>query len=104
MRVLAILYCYPPLIEHWRDGKYKGFNSIPVPVEGFFLGRSTWLKLCRQGDRMTASYSHDGDDWIVAKEFPVDFPEKVSVGIAALNTASAAFSVNFEGFSIEDEP
>ncbi len=49
---------------------------------------------------MTDSISHDGDEWTVAKEFKVDFPDEVSVGIAALNTSNAASSVEFEAFEI----
>jgi len=101
--VSELLFCYPPLIEYWRDGKYGGFNSSPTRADEFFQGRSTWLKLRRQGERMTASFSHDGDEWTVAKEFTVDFPDEVSVGIAALNTSNAAFSVEFEAFEIKAE-
>ena len=99
--VSNLLLCYPPLIEHWRDGKYRGVNSGPTRADEFFKGRSTWLKLRRQGERVTASFSHDGDEWTVAKEFKVDFPDEVSVGIAALNTSNAAFSVEFEAFEIK---
>lgn len=99
--VLESLYCYPPLIEYWRDGKYSGFNSGATRADEFFNGRSTWLKLRRLGKRMTASFSHDGDEWTVAKEFTVDFPDEVSVGIAALNTSNAAFCVEFEAFEIK---
>jgi regulation of enolase protein 1 (concanavalin A-like superfamily) len=103
------LFCYPPLIEHWHDGKYSGFNSSPTRADEFFKGRSTWLKLRRQDTRITASFSHDGDEWTVAKEFTVDFPDEVSAGIAALNTSNAAFSVAFEAFEFvgsvrTDEP
>ena len=99
--VMGSLFCYPPLIEHWRDGKYAGVNSGPMLAEEFFKGRSTWLKLQRQGERMTASLSHNGNEWIVAKEFKIDFPEDVSVGVQALNTSNAPFTVEFEEFQLE---
>ena len=101
--VSKLLLCYPPLIEYWRDGKYSGVNSNPTSADEFFKGRSTWLKLQRQGERMTASFSHDGDEWTVAREFKVDFPDEVSVGIAALNTSNSAFCVEFEAFEIKAE-
>ena len=99
-RVSNLLFCYPPLVEHWRDGKYSGFNSSPMPADEFFQERSTWLKLRRQGDRMAAFISHDGDSWTIFKDFEVAFPDEVSVGIAALNTSDAVFSVEFEAFEI----
>ena len=101
-RSSGLLFCYPPLIEHWRDGKYAGVNASPMLAEEFFEGRSTWLKLQRQGKRMTASFSHDGEEWSVAKEFSVEFAEEVSVGVQALNTSNAPFSVEFEEFGIAD--
>ncbi|HVX62791.1 MAG TPA: DUF1349 domain-containing protein [Pirellulales bacterium] len=94
------LFCYPPLIEHWRSGQYAGVNSQPKPAHEFFQGRSTWLKLQRQGNRIIASFSHDGQDWTVAKEFEVEFADEVSVGIAALNTSDDAFTVEFESFKL----
>jgi regulation of enolase protein 1 (concanavalin A-like superfamily) len=101
--VSETLYCYPPLIEHWRDGEYSGLTPTSTRADEFSKGRSIWLKLRRLGKRMTASYSHDGEEWTVAKEFTVDFPDKVSVGIAALNTSNAPFSVEFEAFEIKTE-
>ena len=94
------LMCYPPLIEYWNNGKYGGFNSKPTPADEFFKGFSTWLKLERRGTQMTASYSHDGEKWTVAKKFEVDFPKEISAGIAALNTSNAEFTVAFERFEI----
>ena len=101
--VMGSLFCYPPLIEHWRDGKYAGVNAGPVLAEDFFEGRSTWLKLQRQGKRMTASMSDDGEEWTFTKEFSVDFPEDVSVGIQALNTSDATFTVDFEEFQLRGQ-
>ncbi|MEZ6130383.1 MAG: DUF1349 domain-containing protein [Planctomycetaceae bacterium] len=95
------LMCYPPLIEHWHDGKYAGFNSNPMAADEFFTGRSTWLKIQRQGERITASFSHDGMEWTVAKEFSVQFEDAVSVGMVAINTSDAEFRVEFESFQID---
>ena len=99
------LYCYPPLIEHWNNGEYKGFNSRPVPADEFFEGGSTWLRLSRRGDQLTASYSHDGTEWTDAEEMQAVFPDEVSVGVAALNTSNEPFLVGFEAFAIKlEEP
>ena len=38
----------------------------------FFKGESTYLRLERKGDKVTASYSHDGKEWTEAKEITVE--------------------------------
>lgn len=99
-RVGDRLMCFPPLIEYWADKQYRGVNTGSVPADEFFQGRSTWLKLQRQGDQFTASFSHDGDEWTVAREFTAEFPDEVSVGMDALNTSNEEFTVEFEAFEI----
>ncbi len=94
------LYCYPPLIEHWREGEFAGANDDPVDAE-FFKGRSTWLKLARRGKQATVSVSHDGKEWMEIKTVEVEFPEKLSVGVAAINSSNAPFTVHFEEFEIK---
>ena len=93
------LYCYPPLMEYWREGEYSGANDDPRSAE-YFQGRSTWLKLRRQGAKMTVSLSHDGMEWSEIKTFAVDMPEDVMVGVAALNSSNEPFTAEFEGMEI----
>ena len=96
------LLCYPPLIEYWRNGAYQGFNNAVTKVEDYFQGRSTWLKVARQGPKLAISISHDGKKWEDVKSVPVEFPEELFVGVAALNTSSTPFSVDFEELTIVD--
>jgi regulation of enolase protein 1 (concanavalin A-like superfamily) len=91
--------CYPPLVEYYKDGEYQNTNPDGT-VEEFFKGRSTWLKVERQGDKLTASYSHDGKEWSVAKELTVNLARKVHLGVAATNTAAKPFAVEFEEFRV----
>jgi len=97
------LYCYPPLIEHWREGEYAGANSDPVKAD-FFKGRSTWFRLTRRGKQAAVSMSHDGKEWIDIKTVEVEFPEKLSVGLAAVNSSNAPFTAEFEDFEIKSHP
>jgi regulation of enolase protein 1 (concanavalin A-like superfamily) len=90
--------CYKPLIEYYRD-------SVPPPeseatLEQFFKGQSTWLKFERRGNSVTASYSHDGEEWTTAKEITVELPPRIQAGIAAVNTSTKRFSVEFEQLQI----
>ena len=92
--------CYPPLIEHWREGEYAGANEDPVDAD-FFKGRSTWFKLTRRAKQATVSMSHDGKEWIEIKTIEVEFPEKLSVGVSAVNSSNAPFTVEFEDFELK---
>jgi regulation of enolase protein 1 (concanavalin A-like superfamily) len=91
--------CFPPLLEYYKDGEYQLTNP-DARLDNFFKGRSTWLRLARKGKKMTASYSHDGKEWTVLKVFTVDFADKVSVGVAAINTSTERFKVEFEEFKV----
>jgi regulation of enolase protein 1 (concanavalin A-like superfamily) len=92
--------CYPPLVEYYKDGEYQRTNPQPKLYEQFFKGQSTWLRLERHGNKAIASYSHDGKQWTVAKEIPIEFPGKVSVGVAAVNTSAEPFTVEFEDLEL----
>jgi hypothetical protein len=87
--------CYPPLIEQYKDGEYQGTNPQATPDE-FFKGNSTWLRIERQGKKVTASLSHDGKEWTEAKEITVELPKKVQIGVAVVNTAANVLTVEFE--------
>jgi regulation of enolase protein 1 (concanavalin A-like superfamily) len=92
--------CYPPLFEQYEGGEYQETNPDPTLAEEFFRGRSTWLRLGRRGDRVIASYSHDGQEWTEAKEVGVKLPAKARVGVAVVNTSARPLSVEFEDFRL----
>jgi hypothetical protein len=91
--------CYSPLIEYYLDGEYQGTRPKVDSAE-FFKASSTWLKLERRGDKVTASYSHDGQEWTMAKEIMVEIPQRIQVGVAAVNTSKKPFAVEFEEFRV----
>src|SRR5262249_60356011 len=92
--------CTPPLPEQYRDGELQETTPRGT-LDEFFKGKSTWLKLERRKDKVTASYSHDGKEWTEAKQITVELPNKLHIGVAAVNTSAQAFSVEFEGIKIE---
>jgi hypothetical protein len=92
--------CYAPLIEYYLGGEYQGTRPKVDSAE-FFKGRSTWLRLERHGDKVTAFYSHDGQDWTMAKEIMVEFPKRIQAGVAAVNTSKDPFTVEFEEFRVK---
>ena len=91
--------CYAPLIEYYLGGDYQGTRPKVDSAE-FFKGRSTWLKLERRGDKVTAFYSHDGQDWTMAEEIMVEFPRRILAGVDAVNTSKNPFTVEFEEFRV----
>jgi regulation of enolase protein 1 (concanavalin A-like superfamily) len=91
--------CFPPLFEQYRDGEYQETNPAAT-LDEFFTGRSTWLKLQRRGDKVVASYSHDGKDWTEAKEITAELPNTVHVGVAVVNTSTEPCAVEFEELKI----
>lgn len=86
------------LLEHWLDGKTTAHT--PPSAVPLFKGQSTWLKLQRQGDTISASLSHDGQKWEALKSFNATLPKQVKVGVAAINTAQKPFTVHFEEFQV----
>jgi regulation of enolase protein 1 (concanavalin A-like superfamily) len=91
--------CYPPLIEYYKDGNYQSTNP-EATAETFFKGNITFLRLERKGNKVTASYSHDGKQWTAVKEISVTLPQTLHVGVSAVNTANQPFTVVFEEFQV----
>jgi hypothetical protein len=94
------LMCFAPGFEYWKDGKCKTHNKR-IETADFFKGMSTWLKLERKKDNVTAYYSHDGKEWTEAMQAAVEFPKKVQIGVAAVNSSNAPFTVEFEELKVE---
>jgi regulation of enolase protein 1 (concanavalin A-like superfamily) len=92
--------CYPPLFEYYKGGVYQKTDPPPVAAADFFKGRSTYLRLERKEDKLTASYSHDGKEWTAVKEITVDLPAKLHVGVAAVNSSEKPFMVEFEELAV----
>ncbi|HWB14577.1 MAG TPA: DUF1349 domain-containing protein [Pirellulales bacterium] len=91
--------CYPPLIEYHRNGELPITNPDPTWNE-FFAGKSTWLRLERKGDLMTASYSHDGKKWREAKQFKAKLATQLRVGLVVVNTSIRELNVEFDDFKL----
>jgi hypothetical protein len=92
------LGCYLPLIAYFLDGNHQGQTPKGESIESF-RGRSTWLKLERRGDKVTASYSHDGQEWM-DREIVVGFPNRILAGVTAVNTSKKPFTAEFEDFRV----
>jgi len=92
--------CYPPLFEHVQDGQGQPTNPPPTLFSDFFNGDSTWFRLERKQDAISASYSHDGKEWTQVKTIPVRLAKSVSVGVAAINTSKKPFQATFSELQV----
>jgi hypothetical protein len=93
------LLCFAPGFEYWKDGALK-HGPPRTTTPDFFKGKSTWLRLERNADNVTAYFSHDGREWTEATMAAIDFPRKVQIGVAAINSSDAPFTVEFEDFQV----
>ncbi len=89
---------YTPLIEHWKDGK----NMTPRPgtEKPFWKGKTTYLRVKRTGDEFTIGVSHDGSQWLDKDMVTAKCPEKIKVGVAAINNSDEPFTVEFSEFKL----
>ena len=74
----------------YQDGKRTAHLNRPLAV------KDSWLRLERKGDKVIASWSQDGKSWQNYPAQDVKLPDKVKVGVAALNASSKSFVASFE--------
>ena len=60
-----------------------------------------WLRLERHGRTIDASTSPDGKNWNKHKPIEVDWPSKLKVGVAVVNSCLDPVTVRFEDFSLK---
>ena len=90
-------YWTPPLYDRGgaRISTWKAGNT------DIFGGRSTWLRLERKGQSITASMSRDGRVWEQTAVLETTFPETVSVGVLAHQASGGEFACEFDEFRLE---
>ncbi len=88
------------LIEAVRDGKEAegGYIYLDVP------DKNTLLILIRRKGRVRCLFSSDdGNTLAVFREFELDLPPKVKVGLTAANISAKPFTANFENFTLVND-
>ena len=63
---------------------------------------SLFLKLRRQGEAFSAWYSHDRHRWIKLGRVDATFPQRVEVGVVAVNSSTQMLSAELEMLNVED--
>lgn len=92
-------YCFPPLCEIFSEGKYRGINKT-VTTEPYFTDEATWLRLKREGDYFKPAVTHDGETWEELQRVESILPDKLLIGVSAINTSKTPLTVTFEGLSV----
>jgi hypothetical protein len=88
----AITSCY---LHVFQDGERVAEMASIVP------DKPTHLRLERRDGRVTASYSHDaGTTWRTVSSANVKLPDKVKVGVSALNNTRRENTAQFEDLRI----
>jgi RNA polymerase sigma factor (sigma-70 family) len=91
-----------------RDGAVHPLAAFEARARGERAGaracdvtqQDAWLRLERRGNRLLGSVSADGRQWTSLEPLEVDFPAKLRVGVAAVNTARQPLSVRFEELQV----
>jgi squalene-hopene/tetraprenyl-beta-curcumene cyclase len=83
------------LVQQWkdRDPTNRG-SSVP---DGPML-----LRLSRKGNEVSASASMGGQHWHDMGKLTVDYPAKLKIGVAAVNSASQPFTAELTEFQVKE--
>jgi regulation of enolase protein 1 (concanavalin A-like superfamily) len=85
---------------YYRGGRLVG--GAKSTREEFYKDRTTWLRVEREGAKVTTSISHDGKEWSATGELETEFPKKIRVGVHAINSSDGEFVVEFEDFQVKN--
>lgn len=71
-------------------------------------GKSTYLRIKRQGDSLTTSSSFDGEEWTGEKNFLANqnivFPDEVAVGVFVSHNTKQVVQAIFDRFTLTQPP
>jgi regulation of enolase protein 1 (concanavalin A-like superfamily) len=91
--------CMAPLFEVMRNGRITGAGGRLSPAT-FFSGPYTWLRMERKGNIVTGYLCHDDGTWSPCGQLNFPIPDKIKIGVAAVNTSKKSFTAVFDGFRI----
>lgn len=76
-------------------------GSVGAVHNGSLTPGTTYLKLERRGSRIFGFNSKDGKQWTALKPIDTVWPSTLKVGLNAINSSSAPFTVRYEEFSFK---
>lgn len=84
----------------WTE-RFEGGKPVTQKLSRLSANSETWLRIARKGDKLMVSFSGDGDQWIEVLAEEVKLPEKIKVGVQAINTTNTEFAPILEEFKVE---
>jgi regulation of enolase protein 1 (concanavalin A-like superfamily) len=92
-----------------RDGVLRSYASLeartggqrPTAVSAGLLDQDAYLRLQRRGNQLRGSYSIDGRQWTSLAPMNVAYPDRVAIGVTAVNAAQQPLAVRFEELLVE---
>ena len=83
------------MLEELEGGHQGASHSGPLPPG------TAYLRIERRGGRVVAGISPDGSQWKALRPIDVNYPPKLKVGIAAVNSSSLPMTAKFVDFTLK---
>jgi regulation of enolase protein 1 (concanavalin A-like superfamily) len=80
--------------------RFEGGRPVVQKLKRAEAG-DTWLRIVSKEGTLTVSFSDDGDKWAEVHNEAMKLPEKVQVGVSAINTTTGEFSPTLEEFKVQ---
>ena len=68
---------------------------------GLVAREDLWLRLERHGNTIAGAFSRDGQDWEELDPMDVEWPARLKVGVAAVNSCGDPMTVRFQKYSLK---
>jgi S1-C subfamily serine protease/regulation of enolase protein 1 (concanavalin A-like superfamily) len=88
------------LVEVVRGGREFDYYYIALPGDP---SAPLDLFLIRMKGRVTCMFSHDGRSLLAFRDFSLDYPAKVKIGLTASNLSKKSFTARFSDFVLLDD-
>jgi regulation of enolase protein 1 (concanavalin A-like superfamily) len=92
----------------FRKGKTHPYANFELRQDGRLASSwgikiedgSTYLRIQRMGDELHAAFSPDGSSWTPFAPLTASLPDRVEVGVVAINSAAKPLKAEFERFQL----
>ncbi|MFI5458735.1 MAG: protein kinase [Isosphaerales bacterium] len=96
-------------LQHGKVRPYVNFeyrkDGALAESRGLKIGDgASHLRLRRRGDEISAAFSRDGVIWTSFTPLSAKLEQRLSVGVAAINTATKPVTAELEGFDVSERP
>lgn len=81
--------------------RFENGRSVSSQLASPSAENDTWLRVAYTNGKLILSFSDDGKQWMEVLAEEVKLPEKVKVGVHAINTTTTQFAPTLEEFKVE---